>query len=214
VIELVPSILSADLGRLAQQVSEAAEAGADRFQVDVMDGHFVPNLTFGPDTVRAVRAATDLPIEVHLMVEHPDLFVAAFAEAGASLIQVQVESTPTLYRSVQKVLEAGCRAGVVLNPATPVESLRDISAHVDLINVMTIEPGCGGQHFIESSPEKIRRVRELAPQGDIEVDGGIDVRTAPAAVAAGARLLVAGTAVFGHPGGVAAGIGALRKAVE
>jgi ribulose-phosphate 3-epimerase len=214
VIEIVPSILSADLTRLGEQVREAQEAGADRIQVDVMDGHFVPNLTFGPDTVAAVRrAAPGLPIEAHLMVERPEQFVAAFAQAGADYILVQVESTYSLYRTVQSISEAGCKPGLVLNPATSLESLREIWKDVSLVNVMTVEPGFGGQRFIPSSPDKIRRLREMAPGLDIEVDGGIDSETAPEVVAAGARLLVAGSSVYAYPGGVAAGIKALRHSV-
>jgi ribulose-phosphate 3-epimerase len=214
VIQVVPSILSADLTRLGEQVREAQEAGADRIQVDVMDGHFVPNLTFGPDTVAAVkRAAPGLPVEAHLMVERPEQFIAAFATAGADYILVQVESTYSLYRTIQSISEAGCRPGLVLNPATPVDTLSEVWRFVSMVNVMTVEPGFGGQHFIPSSPDKIRRVCELAPGLEVEVDGGIDVRSAPEVVAAGATLLVAGSSVFGYPEGVAAGIKALREAV-
>jgi ribulose-phosphate 3-epimerase len=214
VIEIVASILSADLTRLGEQVREAQAAGAGRVQVDVMDGHFVPNLTFGPDTVAAVkRAAPDLPVEAHLMVERPEQFVAAFARAGADYILVQVESTYSLYRTVQSISEAGSRPGLVLNPATPVEMLREIWRYVSMVNVMTVEPGFGGQRFIASSPDKIRRVCELAPGLDVEVDGGIDSESAPKVVAAGARLLVAGSSVFSYPEGVAAGIRALRESV-
>ncbi len=213
-MQIVPSILSADLTRLGEQVREAVAGGADRIQVDVMDGHFVPNLTFGPGMVAAVRSvAPGIPIEAHLMVERPEQFVAAFAEAGADYILVQVESTYSLYRTVDAIAEAGCRAGVVLNPATPVETLRELVPYVRLVNVMTVEPGFGGQRFIGTSPDKIRRVRDIAPDVDIEVDGGIDARTAPLVVEAGATLLVAGSSVFEHPGGVAAGITALRDAV-
>ncbi|MBJ7599840.1 MAG: ribulose-phosphate 3-epimerase [Candidatus Nephthysia bennettiae] len=213
-IEVVASILSADLTRLGEQVREAQAAGAGRVQVDIMDGHFVPNLTFGPDTVAAVkRAAPDLPVEAHLMVERPEQFVAAFARAGADYILVQVESTYSLYRTVQSISEAGSRPGLVLNPATPVETLREIWRYVSMVNVMTVEPGFGGQRFIASSPDKIRRVCELAPGLDVEVDGGIDSESAPLVVAAGARLLVAGSSVFSYPEGVAAGIRALRESV-
>jgi ribulose-phosphate 3-epimerase len=212
-VQIVPSILSADLSRLGDQVREAAEAGADRIQVDVMDGHFVPNLTFGPDVVAAVkRSAPGVPVEAHLMVERPEQFVAAFARAGADYVIAQVESTYSLHRTVVAIAEAGCRPAVALNPATPVEALRELVPLVSMILVMTVEPGFGGQHFIETSLDKIRRVREMAPAVDIEVDGGIDVRTAPLAAAAGATLLVAGSSVYGRPEGVAASIRALREA--
>src|SRR5216683_7162721 len=212
-IEIVPSILSADVGRLAEQVKEAEEAGADRIQVDVMDGHFVPNLTFGPLVVEAVRRATSLPIEAHLMVERPELFLEAFAKAGATLIVVQVEATSSLYRTVQTIKELGAQAGVAINPATSLETLREILPYIDLVNVMTVEPGYGGQKFIVHSPDKIRRLRVIAPDVEIEVDGGIDAQTAPLVVKAGATVLVAGSAVFGYKAGVAAGIAAIRKSV-
>src|SRR2546429_3837757 len=213
-IEIVPPILSADAGRLAEQVKEAEEAGADRIQVDVMDGHFVPNLTFGPNVVEAVRKATSLPIEAHLMIERPELFLEAFAKAGATMIEVQVEATTSLYRTVQTIRELGAKPGVAINPATPVEDLREILPYVDLVNVMTVEPGFGGQKFIPGSPEKIRRVRSLSADVEIEVDGGIDARTAPPVVAAGATVLVAGSSVFGYKGGIAAGIKAIRDALD
>jgi ribulose-phosphate 3-epimerase len=213
-IEIVPSILSADIGRLAEQVKEAEAAGADRIQVDVMDGHFVPNLTFGPLTVQAVRRATSLPIEAHLMIERPEAFLEAFAEAGATLIEVQVEATSSLYRTVQTIKELGAKAGVAVNPATPVEDLREILPYIDLVNVMTVEPGFGGQKFIPLSPEKIRRLRGLSAEVEIEVDGGIDARSAPLVVAAGATVLVAGNSVFGYRGGIAAGIKAIRNALD
>jgi ribulose-phosphate 3-epimerase len=213
-VEVVPSILSADVGRLAEQVQEAESAGADRIQVDVMDGHFVPNLTFGPLVVEAVRRATGLPIEAHLMVERPELFVEAFVKAGATLIEVQVESTTSLYRTVQTIRELGAKPGVAINPGTPVEDLREILPYVDLVNVMTVEPGFGGQKFIPHSPEKIRRVRALGSDFEIEVDGGIDARSAPLVVAAGATVLVAGNSVYGYKGGVAAGIKAIREAFD
>jgi ribulose-phosphate 3-epimerase len=212
-IQIVPSILSADVGRLTEQVKEAEAAGADRIQVDVMDGHFVPNLTFGPLVVEAVRRATRLPIEAHLMIEQPELFLEAFVKSGASLIEVQVEATTSLYRTVQTIKELGAKAGVAINPATPVEDLREILPDIDLVNVMTVEPGFGGQKFIGHSPDKIRRLRVLSSEIEIEVDGGIDARTAPLVVAAGATVLVAGNSVFGYKQGVAAGIKAIREAV-
>src|ERR1700730_9750852 len=157
--EVVPSILSADAGRLAEQVREAEAAGADRMQVDVMDGHFVPNLTFGPGMVQAVRSLNDLPIEAHLRFEQPDLFIQSFARAGATVIIVQVEATSSLYRTVQRIKDLNVKAGVAINPATSVESLREIAPYVDMVNVMTVEPGFGGQAFIPRSPDKVRRVR-------------------------------------------------------
>ena len=212
-IEVVPSILSADAGRLEEQVREAESAGADRIQVDVMDGHFVPNLTFGPLVVEAVRRATKLPVEAHLMVERPEIFLEAFAKAGATLIEVQVEATTSLYRTVQTIKELGAQAGVAINPATPVEDLREILPYIDLVNVMAVEPGFGGQKFIPHSPEKIRRLRALSSDVEIEVDGGIDAQTAPLVVEAGATVLVAGNSVYGFRAGVAAGIKAIRDAV-
>lgn len=213
-IELVPSILSADVGRLADQVKEAEAAGADRIQVDVMDGHFVPNLTFGPMVVEAVRRATKLPIEAHLMIENPELFIEAFAKAGATLIEVQVESTTSLYRTVQSIKELGAKAGIAINPATPLEDLREILPYIDLVNVMTVEPGFGGQKFITRSPERISRLRAMVPEMEIEVDGGIDAKSAPLVVSAGATVLVAGSSVFGFKDGVAAGMRAIRDALE
>ena len=212
-VEIVPSILSADIGRLNEQVSEAVAAGADRIQVDVMDGHFVPNLTFGPSVVEAVAKVTALPIEAHLMIEHPEQFIEAFAKAGATLIEVQVESTTSLYRTIQSIKELGASAGVAINPATSLEALREILPYISLVNLMTVEPGFGGQKFIVHSPDKIKRLRAMAPDIDIEVDGGIDAQTAPLVVKAGATVLVAGSSVFGFKNGIEAGIRALRIAV-
>jgi len=212
-IEVVPSILSADVSRLGEQVAEAVAAGADRIQVDIMDGHFVPNLTFGPLVVEAVCKVTALPVEVHLRVERPEQFIEAFAKSGPALTEVQVEATTSLYRTVEAIKELGARAGVAINPATSVEALREILPYIDLVNVMTVEPGFGGQKFIVHSPEKIRRLRVIAPDVEIEVDGGIDAKTAPLVVKAGATVLVAGSAVFGYKSGIAAGIAAIRNAV-
>ena len=212
-VELAPSILSADFGRLGDQVRAVEAAGADRIHVDVMDGHFVPNLTMGPAVVAAVRRSTSLPIEVHLMVERPELFIEAFAEAGADVLEVQPESTYQLYRVVSSIRALGKRACIAFNPATAVESLTEILPYADQVNVMTVEPGFGGQKFIPTSPEKIRRVRALAPELDIEVDGGVDAETARTVVDAGANVLVAGSFVFGHPDGPEGGVRALRAAL-
>jgi ribulose-phosphate 3-epimerase len=179
-----------------------------------MDGHFVPNLTFGPQVVEAVRRATKLPIEAHLMIENPELFIEVFIKAGATLIEVQVESTTSLYRTVHTIKELGAKAGVAINPATPLEDLREILPYIDLVNVMTVEPGFGGQKFIARSPEKISRLRAMVPDMEIEVDGGIDARSAPLVVSAGATVLVAGNSVFGFKQGVAAGMKAIRKALD
>lgn len=211
---VIPSILSADLGRLGEQVREAAGAGADRIQVDVMDGHFVPNLTFGPAAVAAVKAAAPaVPVEAHLMVANPERHLEAFAKAGADYIQVHVEATVSLFRTVTAIRELGARPGVAISPATPVEMLREILPYVEQVNVMTVEPGFGGQAFIQHSPEKISRLRALSDTVEIEVDGGIDASTAPLVAAAGATALVAGSSVFGYREGVAAGVRALRESV-
>jgi ribulose-phosphate 3-epimerase len=212
-VQIVPSILSADLTRLGEQVQEAVAAGVDRIQVDVMDGQFVPNLTFGPGTVAAVRrAAPETVIEAHLMVERPERFVDAFRSAGADWIIVQVESTTSLYRALTAIREAGAHPAVALNPGTPPEFVRELVPLVDMLLCMTVEPGFGGQSFIPQSPTKIARLRELAPHVPIEVDGGIDATTAPLVVGAGATVLVAGSSVYGHRDGIAAGVQALRDA--
>jgi ribulose-phosphate 3-epimerase len=212
-ILIVPSILSADFTRLGDDVRAVEAGGADRIQIDVMDGHFVPNLTMGPMVVEAVRKITSMPLEVQLMVSNPELLIPLCVKAGADYIQVHVESTHLLYRAVTSIREAGAHAAVAINPATPIEVLRDVLPYVEQINIMTVEPGFGGQKFVPTSPERISRVRDLAPDVEIEVDGGIDAETAPLAARAGATVLVAGTAVYGHPGGPAAGIKALRDAV-
>ena len=213
-VQVVPSILSADLRRLGDEVKAAEKAGADRIQVDVMDGHFVPNLTFGPQVVEAVRSVTRLPIEAHLMVLQPEQFIESFVKAGATYVIVQVESTTSLYRTVTAIKDLGAKPAVAINPATPVEALREIAPYISMVNVMTVEPGFGGQKFIATSPQKIARLRAMAPKLEIEVDGGIDAKTAAAVVKAGATVLVAGNAVYKHPAGIAAGIEAIRKAAS
>jgi ribulose-phosphate 3-epimerase len=215
VVRIAPSILSADLGRLAEDVRDAEAAGADWIHVDVMDGRFVPNITFGPAIVRAVRKATKLPIDVHLMVVEPERHLAAFAEAGADGLSVQVEATTHLQRTLHSIRELGKRAGAVLNPHTPEENLRYVLPDLDLVLVMTVNPGFGGQAFLPAMLPKIRRVRELIDQAkqpiDLEVDGGIAPDTVGAVVEAGARVLVAGHSVFDQPDRAAA-IRALRAA--
>lgn len=216
-IKIAPSILSADFTRLGQQVAEAEGAGADYVHVDVMDGHFVPNISMGPLVVRAVRRVTHLPLDVHLMIAGPERYLAEFCAAGADILTVHVEACPHLHRTVQHIRELGCRAGVTLNPATPVSSLEEILPYVDLVLVMTVNPGYGGQKFIPGMLSKIQRVRSMlegiGSPAELEVDGGIDAETAPLAVSAGAEVLVAGSAVFGSDG-VAKAIGHLRLATS
>jgi ribulose-phosphate 3-epimerase len=199
-IKLAPSILSADFARLGEQVAEAAEAGADYIHVDVMDGHFVPNITLGPAIVKAIRPHTSLPLDVHLMIERPSDYIRQFADAGADILTVHVETCPHIHRTIQSIKEAGVRAGASVNPGTPITTLDDVLSYLDLVLVMTVNPGFGGQAFIKSTLEKITAMRKkLDEKGlntELEVDGGIDVGIAPGVVNAGADVLVAGAAVF------------------
>jgi ribulose-phosphate 3-epimerase len=216
-IKIGASILAADFARLGEEVSEAEAAGADSIHVDVMDGHFVPNITVGTVVVKAVRRLTHLPLDVHLMIESPERYLSDFCAAGADSLTVHVETCPHLHRTVHHIKEHGCRAGVTLNPATPVISLEQIIPYIDLILVMTVNPGFGAQAFIEGTLPKIRRIRTLldvvGSQADLAVDGGIGPQTAPLVVEAGADVLVAGTAVFGARDGVRAGIQRMRQEV-
>ena len=200
-LQIAPSLLSADFAALGQAIAVAERGGADLIHVDIMDGHFVPNLTMGPPVVKSLRRVSRLPLDVHLMIEDPDQYAEAFVEAGAASLTVHVEAVVHLHRTVQFIKSLGVKAGVALNPATPVVMLEDIAGDVDYVLVMTVNPGFGGQTFIARSESKVRAVRELlAREGSaapIEVDGGIDVHTAPRIVAAGADILVAGNAVFG-----------------
>ena len=217
-VKLAPSILAADFARLGEQVSEAEQAGADRIHVDVMDGHFVPNLSMGAPIVQSLRRVTRLPLEIHLMVTDPDLFLTEFVEAGSDSFLVHWEGNANLHRTVQRIKALGKRAGVVVNPATPAAVLEEILQDVEQVLVMTVNPGFGHQHFVPTTLPKIRRLRQMIgqvkPGCDLEVDGGIDAKTAPLAVAAGANVLVAGTAVFGESEGVASAIERLRAAIR
>lgn len=218
VVAIAPSLLAADFLRLGEEVRSAQLAGADRLHLDIMDGVFVPNISFGPGVVAAVRRATQLPLEAHLMIQQPQQYVGEFVQAGATTVQVHVENTPHLHRTIEHIKGLGARAGVVLNPATPAEAIVEILADVDVVLVMTVNPGFGGQRFIPATLGKIRRLAALiadhCPGCELEVDGGIDADTAPLAVAAGATVLVAGTSVFRAPGGIAAGVEALVEAVQ
>ena len=216
-VRISPSILSADFARLGEEVRAVDEAGADWIHVDVMDGHFVPNLTIGPGVVKALRPHSTKPFDVHLMISPVDHFIDRFAEAGADIITVHPEAGPHVHRTVQHIKSLGKRAGVSLNPATPVEVLDYLLDDVDLVLVMSVNPGFGGQSFIDSQLRKIETVRKRIDSTgrhiDLEVDGGIDAATAPAAISAGADVLVAGTATFrGGPSAYAANIAALRGA--
>jgi ribulose-phosphate 3-epimerase len=217
-VKLAPSILNADFARLGQQVAEAERGGADRIHVDVMDGHFVPNLSMGPAIVQSLRRVTRLRLETHLMVTDPDSLLDGFAEAGSDSFLVHWEGNNSLHRTVQRIRALGKLAGVAVNPATPAAVLEEIVSDLDQVLVMTVNPGFGHQPFLPTTLPKIGRVRELIdrlkPGCDLEVDGGIDVTTAPAVVRAGANVLVAGSAVFGDRESVAAAMSRLRTAID
>jgi ribulose-phosphate 3-epimerase len=198
---VAPSILSCDFGRLAEEVKAVEAAGADWVHVDVMDGRFVPNITLGPPVVEAIRRATQLPLDVHLMILEPERYIDAFVRAGANVLTVHAETCPHLHRTVQQIRQAGAKPGVVINPATPVSAVEEILADVEVVLVMSVNPGFGGQTFIPGAVAKIRRIREMSDarglRVHIEVDGGINAHTARQVVEAGADVLVAGSAVFG-----------------
>ncbi len=214
-VRIAPSILAADFARLGDEVRAIDAAGADFVHVDVMDGHFVPNLTIGPAVVRALRAHSKLPFDVHLMIAPVDPYIPEFAAAGAALITVHPEAGPHLHRTIQLIKSLGLQAGVALNPATPAEAIRHVLGDVDLVLVMSVNPGFGGQRFIESQLDKLRELKRMIEESGrkiaLEIDGGINEETAPAAIAAGAGILVAGTAVFsGGPDRYAENIRRLR----
>src|SRR5712691_7055158 len=216
-IGIVPSILSADFTRLGEQVREAEAAGAQRIQIDIMDGHFVPNITMGPMVVEAVRRCTNLPLEAHLMITNPEQYIDDFAQAGADVIIVHQEVSPHLHRLIQQIKTTGKMAAVALTPSTPVFMLEDVLSLLDMVLIMTVNPGFGGQNFIPETLPKIAHLRQMMTHRglhcDIEVDGGIHEATAPLAVSAGANLLVAGSAVYNQQESVAQAIARLKNAV-
>ena len=216
-VEIAPSMLAADASRLGEECRAVEAAGADRVHWDVMDGVFVPNLTFGPNVVAACRSGVDLPFEAHLMVVRPDELAPLYVEAGCETILIHAETCPHLHRSLAAIVEAGARCGVVLNPHTPASSISEVMHLVDEVLVMTVNPGFGGQRYIAAVEPKIAAVRQMIDASgrniDLEVDGGISAGTAAAAAARGANVLVAGSAVFGHPDGPTAAIKELRASV-
>ncbi len=216
-VGILPSILSADFRVLGQQIAEVEDAGADAIHVDVMDGRFVPNITIGPLLVDAARRSTWLPLDVHLMIVEPERYLEDFVKAGADTLLVHQEACPHLHRTVQQIRSLGSKAGVVLNPATPLETLEEILPELDQILIMSVNPGFGGQSFIESSVDKVSRLRrrldERGLRAAIEIDGGIGPDNAARVVAAGATLLVAGSSVYRAPGGAAEGVRRLRASI-
>lgn len=214
---ILPSILSADFLNLGDAITECVSAGSGMFQLDIMDGHFVPNIALGPSFVAACRRATDLPLDVHLMIENPDRYLEAFAKAGASSISVHYEACPQIRKTLKSIRDLGLKPSIALNPETAVEEIKDLLPLVDIVLLMTVHPGFAGQKFIESSVEKVRRMRSLIDAAGlsthVEVDGGINPETAPACADAGADYFVAASAIFQHPQGITAGIRTLETSL-
>lgn len=217
-IKIAPSILAADFTRLGEHVREADAGGAELLHLDVMDGQFVPNISFGPLVIEAVRRVTKLPLDVHLMIEQPEHYLEQFARAGATMMDVHVEASPHLHRTIQQIKALGVKAGVAINPHTPFEMIREVLGDVDRVLVMTVDPGFGGQKLITSTLSKVRQISEAIKQYkheiEIGVDGGIDVQTIAEVRGYGADVFIAGSSVFGYAGGVAVGIKALRNAIK
>jgi ribulose-phosphate 3-epimerase len=217
-IKLAPSILSADFARLGEQIAEVARAGADYIHVDVMDGHFVPNITIGAPVVASIRPVTSLPLDVHLMIEHPERYISEFVHAGADIITVHIEACPHLHKTIRLIKELGAKAGVSLNPPTPLSAVEEFIPHVDLILIMSVNPGFGGQSFIPETLPRIANMRKILDDrglsAELEVDGGIIVDNAPDIVKAGANVLVAGNSVFRAKEGISRALRRLREAVS
>ena len=217
-IKLAPSILSADFGRLGEQISQVVQGGADYIHVDIMDGHFVPNITFGPLLVEAIRPYTTLPLDVHLMVEDPDKFIPEFARAGGDILTVHVEACKHLHRTIQLIKGLGCKAGVALNPGTPLDAINEVISDVDLVLLMTVNPGFPAQKFIPSVLSKVQVLRSVLDEKelsiDLEVDGGINSNTAQSVITAGARVLVSGSAVFNNQFSVSESMNSLLQSIR
>jgi len=217
-VKLAPSILSADFARLAEQVAEATRAGADYIHIDVMDGHFVPNISIGIPIVASLRPQTNLPLDVHLMIQHPEQYVSQFADSGADIITVHVEACSSLHRLIHSIKELNVKAGIALNPATTLTSVEEILPYLDLVLIMSVEPGYGGQSFIQSSLDKISRLRKMLDNkklnAELEVDGGITIDNAPGIVKAGANVLAIGSSIFNAKKGISQTMQMFRKAVS